>query len=352
MIDAGFGVSASGEARLGAGDRMTVTGFSSNSGRLELLGGRLDAEGGLTNNATGDIVGRGTIDAGGAGFTNRGDLALSNGQTDVFGDVSNVTTGRVLVSGDANVTFWDDVTDTGAAFNVSAGSSVTFFGQAGFGVSGGGDVYFEADITPGSSPGLEVFGGNVFLGLLSTLQIEIAGATKGSGYDSLDIAGVASLLGALDVELLDGFQPVLGDVFEVLTAAGGVSGAFLAESLPALADPLLAWRVDQGPDAISLVVAPTLAGDYNADGVVDAADYTVWRDAEGTSGLGLAADGDGDGDVDADDYQVWVSQFGQSLTPALAVPEAGAASLALIGVACAALRRRVHASEARRVSRA
>lgn len=52
-------------------------------------------------------------------------------------------------------------------------------------------------------------------------------------------------------------------------------------------------------------------GDYNGDGNVDAADYTVWRDTLGSSS-DLRADGDGDGQVDADDYTVWKDDFGNS----------------------------------------
>jgi hypothetical protein len=54
-----------------------------------------------------------------------------------------------------------------------------------------------------------------------------------------------------------------------------------------------------------------LRGDFNRDGAVDAADYTVWRDslgAEVTSGT--LADGNVDGVVDADDYEVWRSHVG------------------------------------------
>ena len=69
----------------------------------------------------------------------------------------------------------------------------------------------------------------------------------------------------------------------------------------------------------------TFPGDYNQDGVVDTADYTVWRDTQGQTGSGLAADGNGDGTVDADDYNVWVTNFGQT-APATsnAIPEPGA----------------------------
>ena len=45
--------------------------------------------------------------------------------------------------------------------------------------------------------------------------------------------------------------------------------------------------------------------DYNQNGVVDAADYVVWHEQDGTSGTGLAADGDGNGMVDGADYEFW-----------------------------------------------
>ena len=47
----------------------------------------------------------------------------------------------------------------------------------------------------------------------------------------------------------------------------------------------------------------SVPGDFNVDGQVDAADYTVWRDRIGQGGSGLVADGDFDGDVDGDDLQ-------------------------------------------------
>ena len=56
--------------------------------------------------------------------------------------------------------------------------------------------------------------------------------------------------------------------------------------------------------------ATTVAGDYNKNGMVDAADYVVWRDRLGQTGPGLAADGDGDGVVDGGDYDVWKLNFG------------------------------------------
>lgn len=55
-----------------------------------------------------------------------------------------------------------------------------------------------------------------------------------------------------------------------------------------------------------------LQGDYNHNGVVDAADYTVWRDSMGQEGIGLAADGSGNGTVNDIDFQIWRANFGLS----------------------------------------
>ena len=49
-------------------------------------------------------------------------------------------------------------------------------------------------------------------------------------------------------------------------------------------------------------------------GVVDAADYVVWRNTLGQSGTGLAADGNGNGIVDSLDDDVWKRNCGQALS--------------------------------------
>lgn len=69
--------------------------------------------------------------------------------------------------------------------------------------------------------------------------------------------------------------------------------------------------------------ATGLSGDYNGDGLVDAADYSVWRDSLGATGIDLPADGSGNGTVDASDLEIWRSAFGTvGGVPANAVPEA------------------------------
>lgn len=72
-----------------------------------------------------------------------------------------------------------------------------------------------------------------------------------------------------------------------------------------------------------------ITGDYNGNGVVDAADYTVWRDTVGTLGTELAhpaADHNHDFRVDQADYDIWRANFGAPfntapLAAATTIPE-------------------------------
>jgi glucose/arabinose dehydrogenase len=57
-----------------------------------------------------------------------------------------------------------------------------------------------------------------------------------------------------------------------------------------------------------------LAGDYNANGTVDAADYVVWRNTLG-SATTLAADGNNNGAIDSGDFAVWQANFGITVHP-------------------------------------
>ncbi len=97
------------------------------------------------------------------------------------------------------------------------------------------------------------------------------------------------------------------------------------------------------------IFTPTLAsiaGDYNHDGQVNAADYTVWRDTLGST-ADLRADGNGDHTVNAADYDVWKNHFGTSGSGAgatAAVPESASLLLALSGLVALVCGGRSHAA--------
>jgi hypothetical protein len=93
---------------------------------------------------------------------------------------------------------------------------------------------------------------------------------------------------------------------------------------------------------------PASDGDYNQNGVVDGADFVVWRDTSGQTGVGLAADGNGDGQVTAADFNLWRSKFGQpgigsgsgELAVSAAVPECSSLAMFVAAVAFGSVRRR------------
>jgi hypothetical protein len=83
------------------------------------------------------------------------------------------------------------------------------------------------------------------------------------------------------------------------------------------------------------LLAMALPGDYNADGIVNAADYVVWRNSLGQTGASLAADGSGDQIVNLADYGIWKTNFGRSSSTGsalfVAVPEPHVHTLLTIG---------------------
>ncbi|WP_442481318.1 hypothetical protein [Aeoliella sp. SH292] len=93
----------------------------------------------------------------------------------------------------------------------------------------------------------------------------------------------------------------------------------------------------------TFTVAFPLEGDYNGDGEVNLADYTVWRDSLGATGKTLAADGNFDWVVDAADYGLWTNNFGDEVPGALLAPASvpePASVLLVLGCSIVGLRRR------------
>lgn len=88
-----------------------------------------------------------------------------------------------------------------------------------------------------------------------------------------------------------------------------------------------------------LTSPPTLAGDYNGDGVVNLADYTVWRDTLGST-MDLAANGDNtgasEGVIDGADYTAWKDAFGNAGLQALPASAVAVPEPSTLGVASAA----------------
>ncbi len=108
-----------------------------------------------------------------------------------------------------------------------------------------------------------------------------------------------------------------------------------------------------GAVSIDLVAAGDPAGDFNADGVANLADYTVWRDNLGGDASALNGNGSGNSTVGTADYDLWKTNFNGtssfmtvvtaaplSAAVTAVVPEPGTLALALGVLTLATMGRR------------
>jgi hypothetical protein len=203
-------------------------------------------------------------------------------------------------------------------------------------------------LAPGLSAGRTTIDGNYTQQAGGTLDIEIGGATQSTQYDFVSSEGFASLNGQLQLSLINGFVPTGAQMFTILDTVGGIGGAFsnvASGQRLTTTDGNGSFQVNYGagsafdPNSVVLsafMVVP-LPGDYNHNGVVDGADYVVWRNTLGQTGGGLAADGNGNNQVDSGDFNIWRAHFGQTAgsgsgEAGLAVPEPAIATVVLAGV--------------------
>ncbi|MGE3241036.1 MAG: family 16 glycosylhydrolase [Pirellulales bacterium] len=95
-----------------------------------------------------------------------------------------------------------------------------------------------------------------------------------------------------------------------------------------------------------------LAGDYNTDGIVDAADYSIWRDSQGQTGIDLPADGSGNGTVGPEDFDLWKTNYdgapGVGAATSQNVPEPGTVPLTLGALLALLQRARLASNQPRR----
>jgi fibronectin-binding autotransporter adhesin len=162
-------------------------------------------------------------------------------------------------------------------------------------------------LSPGNSPGVLTVGS---LALQSGAQtdIELGGDTRGSLYDAVVSNGTATLNGALNVALINNFKPVAGAAFDILDW-GTLMGTFSSIALQPLTGGV-AWDTSQLSTGVLSVVSTGILGDYNKNGIVDAADYIAWRNNQGTTHV-LPNDPIG-GTIGVAQYNQWRAHFGQT----------------------------------------
>lgn len=151
-----------------------------------------------------------------------------------------------------------------------AGGLVLAVGQSLHGnaaVVGGLTAGPGSQVSAGDSPGrLLISSGNYHQAGLATMLVEIGGTTQGaaaSGYDWIEVAGAAEFGdGAIiDVHLVNGFVPELGDRFDILTAAGGIAELAGVEFRFGNAEIVYEWSaavvsLGGGVEALRLSVVP------------------------------------------------------------------------------------------------
>jgi hypothetical protein len=234
-------------------------------------------------------------------------LAATGGVNDFYGRITNMFNGQIAVTNQSVMIFHDDVTAQAGTITVFPGSSAVFL----------------EDLT--MSPG-------------ATLLADLAGTDDDTGFGQIEVVGNALLSGSLAVTLAGDFTPQVGDTFPLVTA-GGIGGSLSLGAMPGLPDGL-AWSLGGDEHRVVLSVVPALAGDYNVDGRVNAADYVLWRRAANQSGAGLAADGNQSGAVTGADYDFWRSHYGNAAAAGAslaAIPEPGSVLSLLIGLSIAPL---------------
>lgn len=217
---------AGGEVRVRGSEWAAFGADSTNAGDVFNFGGQLEFGSGLTNHADGRIAGRGQFIVG-ESLENLGVMQFSGGLADVLGDVDNVGDGVILTSGGGVTTFFDDLHHSGGEIRTAAGATTVVFGDySGDGaLTGGGDVRLEGGVALGNSPAVVSFGGDLFLGVDSFTEIELAGTGIGE-FDRFEVAGDFTIGGRLTTALIDGFKLSAGQSFEIAEAGGTLFGRF------------------------------------------------------------------------------------------------------------------------------
>ncbi|QDT27620.1 hypothetical protein Enr10x_29380 [Gimesia panareensis] len=193
-----------------------------------------------------------TVDASGNwwGSTDETTIANSMKSDGVDGDASKIDFTSYLNSGTDDDAFTAGFQGDFSVLNVTALGAQTGapdrIGEALQAVAPGGTIqigsgtYTETvnatatgidksvTLAPGNSPGQVTINGDLILNGDDSLDIEVNGTTPGSDYDQLVVSGTVDLSGAV-LNLIDGYDPVDGDVFTLIQNNGvnPVTGTFL-----------------------------------------------------------------------------------------------------------------------------
>jgi fibronectin-binding autotransporter adhesin len=202
--------------QLGSGT-LILTGNNTYSGGTEINTGTLQVGiGGTTGNIIGNVTDNGTL-----AFNRSGNKKTFDGVISGSGSVMKLGSDTLVLT--ANNTYSGGTTIEDGTLV----AGVPIAGQATSFALGTGDVLLQGGIlrTPSLDPLIINVGRNYTQGPNGTLAIGVAGV-DGRDYDRVQVQGNASLNGTVAVSSLNNFQPVNGNVFEILRTGGTRSGEF------------------------------------------------------------------------------------------------------------------------------
>jgi hypothetical protein len=351
---------AGGEVRADSGERLLISGVNgvnagainayggtleitnafTNSGQINLIGGTMKFGGLLTNSATGVITGRGTLSF--SQCVNNGQMQLSAGLTDVFGAVTGNSGSKVIVSGGATATFYNNVTmNSGSEFRVSTASRAVFFGSVSGSnfFTGSGTKDFEAGssiLGPVSTAGSTVVEApasvtaNHFredsLTVNGLVTISTSGGTSHLNHLAIS-GGTDAWDGVLDLKnnslvLEAGDLAVITDqIRSGLNAGTGITSSapgapFRLGSMSNAGPVYTSFQGIGGLDGDEVLIRYTRIGDLNLDGTVTISDFIDLASHFNTVGGATWQMGDVnyDGVVSISDFIDLASNFNQSVS--------------------------------------
>jgi hypothetical protein len=203
-----------------------------------------------------------------------------------------------------------------------------------------GENWNESTITYGTMPGF------TFDSFSTTNLLNVGGPLVDLGNFAYSGYTSEGNVGVINPASLTNLVQSMGD-YDLLTllVSFGVSGngQWRIASREATATETSVLTGPAGSFAAKLnfdVTYGGVLGDYNDDGVVNAADYTVWRDAAPTAVL--PNEEVSPGGTDIADYLYWAERYGATDTglPATAIPEPTTTLLMLAAIAVANVSRR------------
>jgi T5SS/PEP-CTERM-associated repeat protein len=188
------------------------------------VGGLVGSSGIVTVNGSGSELNVGESFAVGGTFSASGGPGVLNVETG--GKVAIDGTLYVWCDGHVNINGGTLTAGSYEYFNCNQSpASILMTGTGKFGADSfqGGLIQEGLTMIIGDSPGLsEVLGDYEMRS--GAIEFELAGLVRGLEFDALDVTGFADVNGVMDVNLIDGFRPTLGDSFDLMNFAS-FSGA-------------------------------------------------------------------------------------------------------------------------------